>query len=105
MIIDLKMSENFVEFSFAKPEDFEASCSKWNIDYPDFEYYLSEQINALINFTPVELIYSALLELSIPIETPVRITLTKISDSWHFNLNLIKSKVTIPKEKNYTYCD
>jgi hypothetical protein len=115
MFIDLEIKENeLLKFSFTKPTDFEKSCSEWNINYPslamapDFEYYLAVQINTLIKDLSIDSIYLALLDLRIPINARLRISLTKTSDYWHFDLNLINSKVTIPMHENVnsnTYCD
>ena len=115
-MIDLEIDENeFIKFSFTKPKNFEKSCGEWNINYPslamtpDFEYYLAVQMNTLIRDSiSIDSIYLALLDLRIPTNARLRISLTKISDYWHFDLNLINHKVTIPINEDVrstTYCD
>ena len=120
MMIDLEIYDNgTVKFSFIKPVNFEESCNEFNISNSfNFEYYLARQINTLIkNSIPRHPMYLALLELKIPTDVPLRISLTKATDNdllwwWYFDLSLVRNKVTIQteltilaEEKSNTICD
>jgi hypothetical protein len=125
MMIDLEIYDNeTVKFSFIKPVNFEESCDEFNISNSslsmslNFEYYLAQQINTLIkNSIPVRPMYLALLELKIPTDVPLRISLTKATENdllwwWYFDLSLVRNKVTIQmelpiraEEKSNTICD